>query len=172
MSSYSVRRGIALVTLSLIFCGIAVTAASADVIQIPAIAFTERSGIVKIGDAQGGTMTNAQGKFYAAVPFVNDGDFVCRLTLVHRDNDVDSQIVARLFKKKIIAGGMPFAPPVLMARVQTGVATATSGVASVSDTSINANKLTLNSAFYYVELEFGSDLLEAIGVQIEYAPAC
>jgi hypothetical protein len=171
MSSY-LRRAIALATLSLIFCGIAVSAASADVIQIPAIAFTERSGIVKIGDAMGGTMTNAQGKFYAAVPFVNDGDFVCRFTLVHRDNDTDSQIIARLFKKRIIADGMPFAAPVLMARVQTGIATAVAGVTSISNITINANKLTLNQAFYYVELEFGSDLLEALGVQIEYAPAC
>ena len=171
MSSY-IPRAIALATSALIFCGFAVTAASADVIQIPAIAFTERSGIVKIGDANQGTMTNAQGKFYAAVPFVNDGDFVCRFTLVHRDNDVDSQVTARLFKKRIIAGGMPFSAAILMARVQTGVATAVAGVTSVSDTTINANKLTLNQAFYYVELEVGSDLLEVLGVQIEYAPVC
>jgi hypothetical protein len=173
MSSCHIRA-IALATLFVSFCCITVTTARADMIQIPAIAFAQRASSVQAGVAQGGTMTTAQGKYYAAVPFPfsSDGNVVCKFTLIHRDNDVDSEINARLYKKRIILGDTPFTFNVLMARVRTGVAAGNMGVAAVSDTSINVNKLTLDRAFYYVELEFGSTLLEALGVQIEYAPVC
>jgi hypothetical protein len=144
----------------------------ADIIQIPAIAFTTRSSSQLPGEENHGTLTTAKGNYYAAVPFTTDGAVVCRFGLVHRDNDADSEIVALLVRKNIVAGGMPFAPPDVMARVSTGVATTTSGVQIKNAPRIRAAVIHLDNEFYYVELQFGSDLLEALGVQIEVKPAC
>jgi len=146
--------------------------AGADIIQIPAIAFTARSSTNVIGDENQGTLTNGKGNFYAAVPFTTDGAVVCQFNLVHRDNDADSEIVALLVKKSIVRGGMPFDPPVVMAKVHTGVAAATSGVKIKSDSSIHFPVLHLDSQFYYVELQVASQLLEVLGVQIVVKPAC
>jgi hypothetical protein len=173
--SRCIRKAAGFAISSLAFFGITATSAVADIIQIPAIAFTQRAASVQPGVAQAGTLTTAQGKYYAAVPFpfANDGDFVCSFTLIHRDNDDSFEIIARLFKKRIILGDpSPFTNPILMARVRTGAMAATSGVAAVADTTISANKLTLSTAFYYVELEITGTLVETLGVQIDYSPVC
>ena len=149
--------------------------AVADIIQIPAITFTQRASSVLPGVAQGGTLTNANGKYYAAVPFPadSDGNSVCSFTLIHRDGDADSEINARLFKKRIVLGSNPFTVGLVqMARVHTGVMAGTSGVAAKTDTTIASSTLTLDSAFYYVELDVGSTLLEVLGVQINYSQVC
>ena len=169
-----IRRSIILTAFGSGFWASAATTAIADIIQIPAIAFTQRASSVVPGTAQGGALTTAEGKYYAAVPFpfTSNGDFVCSFKLIHRDNDTGSEINARLFKKRIILGENPFLFLPQMSRVRTGILATTSGVATVTDTTIGGNQLTLGTAFYYVELEFGSQLLEALGVQIEYAPVC
>lgn len=147
--------------------------AFAEIIQIPAVTFAVRSNSSPtLGDDNMGTLTNSAGKYYAAVPFTIDGDRVCRFTLVHRDNDADSGITARLLKKKIVIGGAAFDPPIEMARVATGVSTTTMGVAAKNDTTIRQPVIDLANAFYYVDLDFGTNLLEALGVQIEVKPSC
>jgi hypothetical protein len=168
------RRSIILTAFGSAFCASAATTAVADIIQLPAVAFTQRESSDLPGVANAGTLTTAQGKYYAAVPFPfsSNGDFVCSFKLIHRDNDADSEINARLFRKRIIVGDNPFAAPIQMARARTGIADSTAGVAVETDITIGSNRLTLTTAFYYVELEFGSNLLEALGVQIEYAPVC
>ena len=173
MSSCHIRA-IAVAAVFISFWSITISAARADLIQIPAVTFTQRDSSVEPGVVDHGTLTTAEGKYYAAVPFPfsANGKIVCKFTLIHRDNDADSEINARLFKKRIIPGDTPFTFNVQMARVHTGVAGAVMGVTALSTTTINVSKLTLDSAFYYVELEFGSKLLEALGVQIEYRPTC
>src|SRR4051794_32510769 len=135
MSSY-LRRSTILAALTFIFCGVAVSAASAEIIQIPAISFSMRSSSMLDGDASFGTLTNAHGKYYAAVPFSGSGLRVCAFSLVHRDNDADSQVVARLFKKPIVTTSGPFNPPIVMAVAATGVAGGTTNVAVLTDTTI------------------------------------
>jgi hypothetical protein len=172
--SRRIRKTIGVAISSLTFFGVTASNAIADIIQIPAVAFTQRASSDLPGVAQAGTLTTADGKYYAAVPFPfsSNGNFVCSFKLIHRDNDADSEINARLFRKRIIVGDNPFNAPIQMARVRTGVSGSTAVVAVETDTTIASNRLTLTTAFYYVELEFGSDLLEALGVQIEYGPVC
>jgi hypothetical protein len=147
--------------------------AFAEIIQIPAVTFAVRSNSSPtLGDDNMGTLTNAAGKYYAAIPFPTDGMKVCKFTLVHRDNDGDFAIIARLLKKPIQIGGMPFEPPVEMARVSTGGPGATATVARKNDVSITQPTIDLKNAFYYVELEFGANTLEALGVQIDVRSAC
>jgi hypothetical protein len=98
----NLRRSIVFAALPLTFCAIMVSAASAEIIQIPAITFSMRSSSIETGDANFGTLTAAKGKYYAAVPFTESGLRVCAFSLVHRDNDADSQVIARLFKKPIV----------------------------------------------------------------------
>ena len=171
---FGIHRSIIIPALVVTLWTSAASNAIADIIQIPAVAFTQRASSVVRGVAQGGTLTTAEGKYYAAVPFPfsSNGDFVCSFKLIHRDNDTGSEINARLFKKRIILGENPFLVLTQMSRVRTGILATTSGVAAVTDTTIGGNQLTLGTAFYYVELEFGSQLLEALGVQIEFAPVC
>jgi len=156
----------------LIFSGIIASNAVADIIQIPAITFASRSGSTAIGDATQGTLTNATGKFYAAVPFTTNGQRVCRFTLVHRDNDTSFTIVARLLKKPIVVGGNAFEVPTEMAKASTGAAFTTQFVAKRHDTTIVDPVINLNSSFYYVELEITGTLVEILGVQIDVRPSC
>jgi hypothetical protein len=165
-------RAIALAALPLLFCGIAVSVASAEIIQIPAVTFSMRSSSVEDGDASQGTLTNAKGKYYAAVPFTESGLRVCVFSLVHRDNDGDSQVIARLFKKPIVTTSGPFNPPMLMAQVATGVAKGATNVAVKADATIKHAVINTATAFYYVELEVTSTLLEVLGVQIDVRSSC
>jgi hypothetical protein len=171
MSSH-LRRAIALAALPIIFWGIAVSTASAEIIQIPAITFSMRSSSIETGDANFGTLTNAKGKYYAAVPFTGGVARVCAFALVHRDNDADSQIIARLIKKPIVTTSGPFDSPILMATVATGVAAGTTNVAIKADATIKQPVINTATAFYYVELEVTSMLLEALGVQIDVRTSC
>jgi hypothetical protein len=152
-----------------------VSPAGAAVIQISATSFALRCPCVneppaseEVGQANQGTLTSAEGSYYAAVPFPTEGARVCRFSLIYRDNDADSQIVARLYKKRIVLGQPPFNAPVEMARVVTGVATSSAGVQKGDDLSIRQSIVRLTDAFYYVEIQTGSDLLEVLGVQIEW----
>lgn len=149
-------------------------AATAEIIQISAITFTvrERDPALGLGVAEQGVLTEAPGIFYAAVNFPANGQRVCRFTLVYRDNDADSQTLARLLKKKIIPGDVPFTPPVLMAGMNTGIAAGAIGVKRKSVTAITEPIIDLNSAFYYVEIQNTSKLLEVLGVQIDVRQAC
>ena len=146
--------------------------ARAEIIQIPAITFATRSNATVIGDANFGTLTNATGTFFAPVPFPVDGDRVCQFTLVHRDNDGDFGIRARLVKKKILVGQNPFDPPVVMAAVATGNAPASAGVQKKTDITIKQPIIDLAGAFYYVELTIPATTLEVLGVQIDVRPQC
>jgi hypothetical protein len=166
------HRLVALASLSLIFDGLAVGASHADIIQIPAVSFAVRSSSLSDGDASQGTLTNANGKYYAAVPFTGGSGRVCAFTLVHRDNDADSQVIARLVKKPIVTTSGPFNPPIIMAAVATGVASGTTNVAVKTDTTIKQPVISTATAFYFVELELGSNLLEVLGVQIDVRPTC
>lgn len=153
--------------------GLAASAASAETIQISAVTFAAReSAVVDLGEASFGVLTGAKGTYYAALPFLVNGQRVCKFSLVYRDNDTDSQTAARLLKKRIILEDNPFTPPVLMAFVGTGVATATMGVKRKSTTAINQPILTIPGAFYYVELTNSSGLLEVLGVEIDVKPVC
>jgi hypothetical protein len=174
--STTMRRGRNLIaalslTLSCLAFGLT-TAATADILQIPAITFVNRAGATGdvIGDAQGGALTNAPGTLYAAVPFSTNGAVVCRFILVYRDNDADINITARLLKKPIDIGGFPFDPPIEMAKVRSGGGDA--GVARRTDRTITQPVLDLLNAFYYVELSLPGDTLEVLGVQIETKTSC
>jgi hypothetical protein len=169
---FGIHRSIILPAVVAALWSSVATTAVADIIQIPAIAFTQRESSDLPGAANAGTLTNAEGKYYAAVPFPRDGELVCRFSLVHRDNDAQLEVIASLLKKRIIVGGTPFSTPVLMARVRSGASNAVSGITVVNDTSINSNLLALNNAFYYVELQVTGATVEVLGVQIEYAPVC
>jgi hypothetical protein len=150
-------------------------AARAEIVQIPAITFVNRAvgpAVDVIGESSFGTLTSAAGTLYAAVPFPTDGLTVCKFTLVHRDNDGDFGIEARLLKKRIKVNDNPFTPPVQMARVYTGAAGSTAGVRRKSDLSIKEATIDLVNGFYYVELTQEGNTLEVLGVQIEYAAAC
>jgi hypothetical protein len=148
------------------------TAAQAEIIQIAAITFVGRSDVEEVGDAQKGTLTNATGTFYAPVQFRNNGEVVCRFTLVHHDGDSDpgNDITARLMKKRIIVGSSAFLNPLVMATVTT--TSGVSGVQRLDATEINQAVLDLNRAFYYVELTVPAKLVETLGVQIVVKPAC
>jgi len=148
------------------------TAAQAEIIQIPAITFANRSSATVIGDSNFGTLTNATGTFFAPVPFSVDRERVCLFTLVHRDNDADFGITAQLLKKGIVIGDNPFTPPIVMAKVATGAAAATAGVKKKSDNTIRRPVIDLANAFYYVELTIPATTLEVLGVQIDVRPAC
>ena len=169
-----IRKAIAIAISSSAFFAILASKAVADIIQIPAVAFAQRLSSVDPGAAQAGTLTDAEGKYYAAVPFPRQGERICRFSLVHRDNDAQLQVIARLFKKRIVVGDSPFNPDrnVRMAQVRSGAAAAVSGVTVVNATAIASSAITLNDAFYYVELEVTGNLVEVLGVQIEYKPAC
>jgi hypothetical protein len=149
-------------------------AATAEIIQISAITFVvrERDPALGLGVAQQGVLTDAKGIFYAAVNFPANGQRVCKFSLVYRDNDADSQTLARLLKKKIILGDVPFTPPVLMAGMNTGIATGAMGVKRKSLTAITEPIIDLNNAFYYVEIQNTSTLLEVLGVEIDVRQAC
>lgn len=150
----------------------AFTTANSLIIQIPAIAFAIRDNSTLTGNNNQGVLEDGTGTYYAAVPFPVDGQRVCSFTLIHRDNDADSAITARLLKKNIVLDGFVFDPPIQMARVTTGVAVGAIGVRSKTDVSIAQPLINLRNAFYYVELTLGSNLLEVLGVQIEVNPTC
>jgi hypothetical protein len=172
--SRTIQKAIAIAVSSLAFFGIFASKATADIIQIPAIAFAQRAGSLDPGVANAGTLTTAEGKYYAAVPFPRHGERVCRFGLVHRDNDDSFEVIARLFKKRIIVGDSPFnaARNVQMAEARSGAGAFVTGVTVVNDTSISTDIITLNNAFYYVELEVTGNFVEVLGVQIEFKPAC
>jgi hypothetical protein len=170
--SRRIHKAIGITISSFVFSGIIASNAAADIIQIPAITFAARSNSDVAGTEQAGTMTNAEGKYYAAVPFTTNGQRVCRFVLVHRDNDSDFGITARLMKKAIVVGGSPFDAPVEMAKAFTLGSFATAVVGKRTDTTIAQPVINTNAAFYYVELEFGGTTLEALGVQIDVRPSC
>jgi hypothetical protein len=170
--SRRIQKAIGVTISSLIFAGIIASNAVADIIQISAVTFAARAGSVTPGTANQGTMTNADGRYYAAVPFTTNGNRVCRFTLVHRDFDSDAGITARLMKKKVLVGSNAFEAPVVMATAATRAGFASQFVGKRHDTIIDEPVINLNAAFYYVELEFGNALLEALGVQIDVRPSC
>ena len=162
-------RGLLLLALCAITAGLT-TAARADLIQIPAITFVNRgAGGTVAGDAQEGTLTNATGTYYAAVSLPN-GVTVCKFVLVHRDNDGDGDVTARLMRKRIVIGGSPFDAAVEMARIQTTGGTL--GVVKKRDTRIRQPVIDLSSSFYYAELVVDNNLIEVLGVEIEYGATC
>jgi hypothetical protein len=152
--------------------GVPVAPAAAGTIQIPAIAFVVREvPMAMLGTAQAGVLTTAEGTYFAAAPLV-DGQRVCQFSLVYRDNDADSQTIARLFRKRVIIDDVPFTPPVLMAVVTTGKATGDIGVKRMSTINIASPLVAIPGAFYYVEIRNTSDLLEVLGVEIDMKPVC
>ena len=169
---FGIHRSIKFASLVAALWTSALTTAMADIIQIPAVAFAQRASSIEPGVANAGTLTTAEGKYYAAVPFPRDGELVCRFSLVHRDNDDALEVIARLFKKRILVGQTPFGTPVQMAMVRSGAGAFVTGITVVDDTSISSNVLALNRAFYYVELEITGPFIEVLGVQIEYGPVC
>jgi hypothetical protein len=166
------QKAITIAISSIIFFGILVPKAAADIIQISAVAFAQRAGSLDPGVAQGGALTTVDGKYYAAVPFPRSGEHVCRLSLVHRDNDDALEVIARLFRKRIVAGAPPFDNNILMAEVRSGAGAFVTGVTVVDQTTIRSNQLNLNTAFYYVELEATGNFGQVLGVQIEFKPEC
>ena len=148
------------------------TAARADIIQIAAVAFANRSTSTSVGDPNFGMLSNATGTFFAAVPFTTHGDNVCKFDLVYRDNDSDFGITAKLMKKRVQIGNTPFVPAVTIARVVTGNAAAAAGVQRRSDATINQPTIDLMRGFYYVELTVPAATLEVLGVQIDVRPTC
>jgi hypothetical protein len=170
--SRTIQNAIAIAISSMAFSGILASKAIADVIQIAAVGFAQRAGSVEPGVAQGGALTMVEGKYYAAVPFPRDGERVCRFSLVHRDNDDALEVIARLFRKRIVAGAPPFDNNTLMAEVRSGAGAFVTGVTVVDQTSIRSKLLTLETSFYYVELEATGNFGQVLGVQIEYKPEC
>ena len=169
----TIQKAIATAISALAFVAILASKAIADIIQIPAIVFAQRLGSVDPGAAQAGTLTNAEGFYYAAVPFPRQGERVCRFSLVHRDNDAALQVIARLFRKKVVLGATPFENNIQMATVRSGAAAGGLGVAVVNAaTPIGSNVISLNDSFYYVELQVTGNLVEVLGVQIEFKPVC
>ena len=169
---FGIHRSIIIPALVVTLWTSAASIAIADIIQIPAVAFAQRASSVQPGVAQLGTLTTAQGKYYAAVPFPRHGEQVCRFSLVHRDNDDALEVIARLYKKRILLNQPPFGNPVQMAMVRSGAGAFVTGITVVSDTTISGNPINLNNGFYYVELEVTGTFIEVLGVQIEFAPVC
>jgi hypothetical protein len=148
------------------------TTARAEIIQIAAVAFANRSSSTNIGDPNFGMLSNATGTFFAAAPFTTNGDNVCKFDLVYRDNDTDFGITAKLMKKRVQIGNTPFVPAVTIAKVDTGTTAAAAGVQRRSDTTINQPTVDLVRGFYYVELTVPAATLEVLGVQIDVRPTC
>jgi hypothetical protein len=163
--------GLLLLALCVMTIG-ATNAARADIIQIAAVAFANRTTSTNVGDPNFGMLSNATGTFFAAVPFLTHGDNVCKFDLVYRDNDTDFGITAKLMKKRIQIGNTPFVPAVTIARVVTGNAAAAAGVQRRSDATINQPTIDLVRGFYYVELTVPATTLEVLGVQIDVRPTC
>jgi len=143
------------------------TIASAATIQIPAITFVGRSGATSVGDATNGVLTNANGTFYAMLPFSTDGAVVKRLTIVYRDNDTDFNVTGKLFRRRINLGATnPFVGGLQqMASVTSAAASA--GIQKTSTMTIKHATLDFANNFYYVEIVFPAATLELLGVEIE-----
>ena len=150
------------------------TPALATFIQIPAVSFVANrtSASLETFAKANGVLNDAEGKYYAAVPFTTDTGRVCRFILVYRDNDSDVGVTARLLKKKIDLTAPPFDDPVEMAKVITGGPFFNANVRKKIDTTIVEPILDLRNAFYFVELEFPDATLDVLGVQIEVKPTC
>jgi len=160
--------------------------ARAEVVQIAAPAFTvhcpctpvagdtESIGSVEFNNVTGtprGLLQNAQGRYYAAVPFPRSGHNVCRFSLVYRDNDADHDVTARLLKKAVVIGGQTtFDDATVMARVRSAGAAAE--MRRKSTRKITEPGIDTADAFYFVELELPENLIEVVGVQVEVKKTC
>jgi hypothetical protein len=150
-----------------------ISGTSAETLQIAAPGFAPhgKAGVPgNFGEVFQGLLLNAAGNYYAPVVFPTTGQSVCRFRLIYRDNDADVNVTARLLRKRFALGGNAFDPPVTMAAVASSGADPTvrrAGTATIAQAQIN----TANS-FYFVELEFPANTLEALGVEINIQPTC
>ena len=148
--------------------------AQADIIQIAAAAFAFRdSGAV--GNApynDRGLLYQGDGEYVAPVVFSTNGQFVCRFSLIYRDNDADNNITARLHKKPFtLATNTAFGFTVVMAQVASSGATQNTRKATT--TAITQPGLNLGQAFYFAEISIPDNApVEVLGVQIDVRNTC
>lgn len=144
--------------------------AQADVIGLSATSFVPRDPTTLVGEEDQGLLQNAQGSYFAPVVFPQAGTRICRFVMIYRDFDVDANITAKLKRKVIDLTASAFAPPVLMAQVQS--AGSNNAVRRATDTTVTDPVVKPGASFYFVELTVPANTLQVLGVQIVYAPSC
>ena len=125
-----------------------------------------------VGEATVGLLQNPAGHYFASVPFSDDGQSVCRFTMIYRENDVDHDISASLQKKPFkVNSNKTFDPPITLASVSSNGASDNTRRASTKQ--IKQALLDLTNGFYFVELDVPQGAnAEIFGLQIDVEPTC
>ena len=154
-----------------------VSLARAEVLSIPAIAFSLRCPCGNdVGDqsefVDGVLKTVEPGsRFYAPISFPRNGHKVCAFTLVYHDVNNNDAMTASLVKKGFATGKPAFNPPTIMATVATapGVRDV---VRKVTTRAISSRTISKGNAFYYALIEAPTVNLNILGVLIDVRPSC
>ena len=156
-------------TLVILFCSCSLLAmAQANHLTINAVSFnyiagtpdyTQGSGLVA-----GGSSTAADGIANAALP---QGAVVSSFIVCGRDDASDQNFVGNLWRKTINPANSAFAPPQLMAHVQSSVLNASNSMKCLKTTRITGATIDNTQWTYFVELQIGFTI-EVISATIDY----
>lgn len=154
---------------------------SAEVLGISSADFHPRcpcannpDGVFVRDDAEfkNGVLTPTGGAtYYASVPFPENGDKVCKFTLIYQDKNANNFMRARLLRKDITPGTPAYKKPVKMAEVVTE-AGAVNTIRQTSTRNIKRPVISQANALYYVEVFIEEFNINLIGVSIDYRDSC
>ncbi|PZQ11225.1 MAG: hypothetical protein DI565_18155 [Ancylobacter novellus] len=149
--------------------------AMADVIQIPAPAFSrqcpcEFESAPAIETKGSITPSSGASSYFAAVPFVGAGQ-VCSMSMIYRDVNEAEALTVSLFRKRILLGSAVDAGRDLMARAVSAGGTP-DAVRKADAPTIKVSPINSSKAFYYVQADFRNVNMDLVGVQIDIRQSC
>jgi hypothetical protein len=165
-----IRTTVILAASSLVMASMA----SAEIVSIPAAAFSPNNpnslnefGAVDEGVMKPSTMTILM----APVDFPKNGQKICKMTLVHADENGGEDMTIQLLRKTTAVGVESSAsPPAVIGQV-TSSGNATT-IRKASTKSLSPRKIDDTSGFYFLQTTFVNTNLNFLGVQFDVRSTC
>lgn len=148
--------------------------ANAEIVSVPAAAFSPNTPVDfnDFGSDDEGVFKPANiVRLIAPVDFPRNGQKICKMTLVHSDENNNEDLIMQLLRKTAVTGALANAtPPVIVAQVSSSGNSNT--IRRASTTNISPRKINDTSGFYYLKTFFVNVNLNFIGVQLDVKSTC
>lgn len=148
--------------------------ARAEIVSVPAAAFSPNTPTVfnDFGIVDEGVFKPANIiRLIAPVDFPKNGQKICKMTLVHSDENNNQDLTMQLLRKTAVTGALANAtPPVIVAQVSSSGNNNT--IRKASTTNISPRKVDDTSGFYYLQTSLANTNLNFIGVKFDVKSNC
>ena len=147
---------------------------NAEIVSIPAAAFSPNNpGLVEdFGAVDEGVFKPAtEIRLIAPVDFPKNGQKICKMTLVHADENTAEDFTMQLLRKTAVVGAFANAtPPKVVAELTSSGDVDT--IRKASTTNISPRTVNDKTGFYYLQTDFVNFDQNIVGVQFDVRSKC